>query len=205
MSNDELLTAAQAGDTSAINTLIESFEPTHHAIARRIVGHSGKYAEPANLADVRQAARQGTLLAVQQFQPKEGGVALATFVHRYAYSYAIREFRRASSALLATSTEWEFDEPETERLPSEDVSPETAVARRNFASKVHDLVDASDILDDLDRDIWTRRLLRHKGDRDFLRVLGAEHGVTDERVRQREAILRDELLPKVLGSLKDAL
>jgi RNA polymerase sigma factor (sigma-70 family) len=200
-STEELLEEAQAGVDEAMNLLLEAFEPMNQSIGRRIAS-----TVPACIDDVTQAARRGTYAAIRKFAPKEGGVSLGTLAYRYAHRFARDEFRRPSAALLATSTEWsdEDEGPESERIPSEELSPEAMVADRNLSRRLYDILNESDELDALDREIFTRRLVRSDLDKDSLKSIGAPHGLCGERIRQREAELR-EALPTVLASLRSSI
>jgi len=84
-------------------------------------------------------------------------------------------------------------------------SPEEAAARQEFGARVNaSLAEFEATLrDDRERLIWTKRL--RSDDRSSLSMLGAELGVSKERVRQLEARIKGRLKPFLENAFGDEI
>jgi RNA polymerase sigma-70 factor (ECF subfamily) len=80
-----LVSAAQAGDRSALDTLLRRHYDRVHAVCRRIAGPSG---------DADDAAQEAMIGIVRGLPKFDGRSAFATWVYRIATNAALDELRR---------------------------------------------------------------------------------------------------------------
>lgn len=109
----ELVTAAQAGDTAALDLLLRQHVDRVHAVCRRILGNDHDAAD----------ATQNALIAIVRALPRfDGRSSFATWAHRIASNASIDELRRRRRRPLLSNdredsgfeppdpTSWRFDQ-----------------------------------------------------------------------------------------------
>lgn len=187
---NELVILAQAGDADAENELVRSFEP----MARSVAAKYGRFGyEPEAL---QQIARVGVMHAVRVYSPTHR-TKLGTFAFGLCRRYVLTELKRLR--LQAANDDIELGDGflASKALPS----PESTAIHHDLARQVAESVEAEN-LDTTDYTIFVERILNSALS---LSEVAKVVGLSKSSVRLRELRLRDEVLPRVLAPLKDAL
>ncbi len=177
----ELIVRAQTGDTEAENELVARFEPMARSIARKwgAIDHD----------DVCQEALIGVMKAIRRYQAK------AT-LFTYAYSCAEGVVRNQVSANRNKSNK-EGDQLDP-GLASGDSSPEEIAGQSELTAEVAERVAACQDMDALDRYVFRECLLSDRSSAEAA-VL---YGVSKQTILNRKVRLRDEILPRLLRTLR---
>ncbi|MCB0978426.1 MAG: sigma-70 family RNA polymerase sigma factor [Acidimicrobiales bacterium] len=171
----ELVRAAQAGDTRALERLLREEQPRIHALCRRITG---------NDADALDATQEALIAVVRGLPRFDGRSRFSTWVYRVATNSCLDELRRRRRRPLVGL-------PENDGVPVEvvDDSPlvESTVTDRQFLDEA---------LADLPMDFRAAVVLRDLCDLDYAEisaVLDIPPGTVRSRIARGRAHLADKM------------
>jgi RNA polymerase sigma factor (sigma-70 family) len=204
LTKTDLLALVKLGDSDAENELLGRYERMHLMFANEF----SRADAPAGIFDdLLQAAREGTLHAIRDYDPARGA-QLTTFVYHCAHGYVQNAWKRMKRGMDVNedshAASWNDDLDESSEELDEN-TPERQYIEADLAKAVYDLISAAKDIDLVDREVVSRRLLAHREDSESLAQVGAAVGLAKETVRFREKKLMEKTLPRALRGLRDAV
>lgn len=172
----ELLAAASAGNSRALDQLLRLHHPRIHAVCRRLLG---------NDADAADAAQEALISVVRGLPRFDGNSAFSTWVYRVATNAALDEMRRRGRRpLLHVARDDDHSHDPVDHHASDAI--ETVSERMALEAA----------FDDLREDFKVAVVLRDVADLDYAEiseVLGIPPGTVRSRIARGRAALADAL------------
>lgn len=177
--DSELVAAAQAGDTRAMDLLLRRHYDRVHAVCRRIAGGT---------RDADDAAQEAMIRVVRNLDRFDGRSAFGTWVYRIATNTALDELRkRKRRPQLHAVT----DEDDHRLLDG----PTDRIAHREVDAVV-DRITIDDALADLPEDFRAAVVMRDVGDLDYSEIataLDLPIGTVKSRIARGRRLLIEKL------------
>jgi len=173
--DDELIRAAQSGDTAALELLLDRHHDRIRAVCARVVG-SG--------ADADDAAQMALIAIVKNLKNFDGRARFTTWSYRIATNAAIDELRRRNRRPTAS-----LDDPD---------NPRPAVASTDVAEASVAHVEITAALEQLNEDFRIPVVLRDLGGLDYEQIgeiLDLAPGTVRSRIARGRGKLADIIGP----------
>ena len=176
-----LLTAAQAGDPRALETLLERYYPRVLGFGRRMCRDD---------SDGEDVAQDTLLAAARTVRRFRGGASLSTWLYTIARSFCIKKRRRGK---FAPAREESIDHL-ARQLPADDRSPEQAAMDRELEVA---LVEAIAGLEPMYKEVLLLRDVEGLTAPEVASVIGISVGAVKSRLHRARTTVRRALASKV--------
>ena len=179
---NDLLEAARAGDTGALETLLEEQEPRLYRFARRLCGHH---------EDAEDVLQESLLAAARGLSGFRGASSLSTWLFSIARSACIKKRRRSRFA----PTEVSLDSGEADAArehPDANPGPEEILHARRVEAALEQAIAG---LDRKYREIFVLRDVEGLTAPEVAAVTGLSVAAIKSRLHRARARVREELAP----------
>jgi RNA polymerase sigma-70 factor, ECF subfamily len=180
-SDDGLVAAAQAGDRTAIEALLERYQERVFGFGLHMCGDS---------EDAKDVLQDTLLAAARTFGNFRGDSSVSTWLYTIARSFCIKKRRRSKFA----PAEERSLERDAVALPSSMPGPDELAARSEVR---RGLATALEALDPASREVLILRDIEGLTAREVARVTGASVDAVKSRLHRARAALRDRLVAMV--------
>ena len=174
----ELLAAAQAGDSSAVEELLERHEKQVYRFGLRMCGNE----EAAR--DVLQETLIAAFKGLHQFR---GDAALSTWLYQIARSFCLKSRRRGAGE---PERHVALDEPEVRQVESPEAGPDHRAEAREIGALLQAAILA---LPETSREVIVLRDVEGLSAEEAAAVTGLEVGALKSRLHRARMQLREQL------------
>jgi RNA polymerase sigma-70 factor (ECF subfamily) len=181
--DDELLTAARRGDTTALEALLVRYQPHLYRFGLRMCG---------NVEDAGDVAQESLISMARSLRDFRGDSSVSSWLYTIARRFCLKKRRRSK---FAPAREDSLDAPETdggERLADPALNPEEQAANRELATVLTHAIDA---LDPSHREVLVLRDVEGLSAPEVAKILGVSVDAVKSRLHRARVAVRHELAP----------
>jgi RNA polymerase sigma-70 factor (ECF subfamily) len=184
-SDDELLTAARAGEASALETLLARYQPHLYRFGLRMCG---------NEQDAGDVAQESLMSMARSLRDFRGDSSVSTWLYTIARRFCMKKRRRSKFAPAREESLDLFDSTGT-RLVDPSPNPEQIATNHELATA---LTRAIHTLPPAQREVLVLRDVEGLPAPDVAKVLGITIEAVKSRLHRARTAVREELTP-ILG------
>ena len=178
-----LLDAARAGDTDALETLLERYQPKVLRFGLRMC---------RDFADAEDVVQETLLAAARGLRTFRGGASLSTWLYTIARSYCIKKRRRSKFAPKYEASLDDEAKQEARRIPAPERSPEQSAMDNELQGA---LAEAIDSLEPMYKEVLLLRDMEGLTAPEVAQVVDASVSAVKSRLHRARGAVREALLP----------